>query len=69
MHIQRSPDQTGVERQLGVKMHVAEEHLVGICSTSIRRVDLFLFEVLFRDNELLGRGCGETGTNRKTTNP
>ena len=48
-------DEPCVERKVGVKVHVAKKHPVGVRSPCVRRVCRFFSEVVCRDHDLLSR--------------
>jgi hypothetical protein len=55
VNIERCAHETGVEGKIGVEMGVAEQNLVRIGATCIRRIDLLLLEILNRDRAVLWR--------------
>ena len=53
VRVQRGSDQPRVERDVSVRVHVAEKHLVGVGPPGVRRVDLLLGDIVL-GNVVLG---------------
>ena len=53
MHVQSCAYEACIERQFGMEMRIAEEHLIGIGTAGVGRINLFVREVFFGDHDLL----------------